>query len=283
MLIDWHTNLWLDEHLDEHHRNDMNVRSGGRMTNASPSRHEIEVAGVADKFAVVAIRWPRLGVDVPNDFVADYVARFPGRAVGFACIDPREPGAGDELERAIKTRGLHGLKLGPTYQGFDPWSKEAWQLYEIANDLRIPILWHQASAFPSQSVLEYGRPYLVDKVARAFPEMPMILAHFGKPWTLEVVHMLRKHKQIFTDISAIVYRGWEFYDAMLRAQDYGVMGQVLFGSDFPVQTTNETLASLRKASAAFPGMPRISDETIEDIITNRPFELVWRRDPFGAR
>ncbi|MDZ4735873.1 MAG: amidohydrolase family protein [Rhodospirillaceae bacterium] len=282
MLIDWHTNLWLDEHLTEEHRRDMNVRSGGRKTDASPQRHERDVAGVADRFGVVAIRWPRLGVDVPNDFVADYVSRFPDRAVGFACVDPMDPGAPDELERAIKTLGLHGLKLGPTYQGFDPWSNEAWQLYEIANDLRIPILWHQASAFPAQSILEYGRPYLIDKIARAFPDMRMILAHFGKPWANETVHILRKHKQIFTDVSAVVYRSWEMYDALLRAKDYGVMDQVLFGSDFPVQTTTEALASLRNVAAEYQGMPRISDTVIEDIIFNRPFDLVWGRDPLAA-
>ena len=55
-LIDWHTNLWLDEHLAEQYRTDMHVRSGGRQTDAGPVRHAEKVAGVADKFIVLALR-----------------------------------------------------------------------------------------------------------------------------------------------------------------------------------------------------------------------------------
>ena len=56
MLIDWHTNLWLDEDLAADHRVSMNVRSGGRSTDSSPDRHEREVAGVADRFVVIALK-----------------------------------------------------------------------------------------------------------------------------------------------------------------------------------------------------------------------------------
>ncbi len=274
-LIDWHTNLWLDEHLAEQYRKDMHVRSGGRATDAGPDRHAEKVAGVADKFIVLALRWTQLGVVVPNEYVAEYVARYPGRAIGFASVDPADADAPDELERSVKSLGLRGLKLSPVYQGFDPWSPEAWRLYEVADGLGIPILWHQASAFPAQSFLEYGNPLLLDKVARAFPELRMILAHFGLPWSDITVQLLRKHKQLYTDVSARMYRKWEMYNALLHALDYDVMGQILFGSDFPVQTTEEALATFRSIPAFAPGLPPIPEAVIEDIIHNRPFELIW--------
>jgi predicted TIM-barrel fold metal-dependent hydrolase len=274
-LIDWHTNLWLDEHLSHEHRSQMHTRSGGRATDAGPKRHRETVAAVAERFVLVTIQWERLGAKVPNDFVADYVKQHPGRAIGFACVDPNDPKAPDELERAIKKLGLRGLKLAPPYQNFDPWSKEAWQLYELANHLRIPILWHQASAFPAQSVLEYANPVLLDKVARAFPEMKMILAHFGLPWADITVQLLRKHKQLYTDVSARLYRPWEMYNALLHALDYKVTGQVLFGSDFPVQTTQEALDTFRGLRSFAPGLPPIPEEVIEDIAFHRPLELIW--------
>jgi uncharacterized protein len=275
MLIDWHTNLWLDDHLSEENRRDMHVRSGGKPTDASADRFDREIVPVAEKFVVITCKWPRLGVDVPNDYVAQYVGRYPDRAVGFACVDPNNPDAPDELERAIKVLGLRGLKLSPTYQGFDPWAKEAWQLYEMARDFEIPIIWHQAGAFPAQSMLEFADPVLLDKVARAFPDVKMILAHFGLPWAHVTVQLLRKHKQIFTDVSARIYRPWEMYDAMMRAIDYGVTGQILFGSDFPVQTTTQALETFRGLRTRFPGMPEIPERVIEDIIENRPLSLIW--------
>jgi uncharacterized protein len=275
MIIDWHTNLWLDEHIDVEHLTAMHVRSGGRATDASPDRHRRTVAAVAEKFIVITMKWPRLGVNVPNDFVAQYVAQFPGRAIGLACVEPRDPNAERELERAVKVLGLRGLKLAPTYQGFDPWCEDAWKLYDLCNQLKIPILWHQASAFPSEAILEYGDPIYIDKIARNFPKLKMILAHFGLPWANIVVQLMRKHKQIFTDVSARIYRPWEMYNAMLHALDYAVTDQILFGSDFPVQTTEEALKTFRDLRKYAPGLPPIPEKVIESIINDRPLELIW--------
>lgn len=275
MIIDWHTNLWLDEHLGADHLSAMHSRSGGRATDASPERHRRTVVQTAEKFVVIALNWGDLGVAVPNDFVAKYVADFPDRAIGFGCVDPRSPGAADELERCVRELGLKGLKLAPTYQGFHPWDEAAWPIYDLCDQLGVPILWHQASAFPAQSVLEYGDPVLIDKIARTFPRMKMILAHFGLPWANIAVQLMRKHKQIYVDVSARIYRPWEMYNAMLHAIDYGVTGQVLFGSDFPVQTTEEALRTFRDLPSFAPGLPPIPSKLIEEIIEDRPLELVW--------
>lgn len=275
MIIDWHTNIWLDTHLSEQTRAHMAKSSLGRSTQGSPERHEKEVLPIAEKFVVVACRWPRCGFDVPNDWVADFVRRHQDRAVGFACIDPRDPDAADQLANAVRRDGMRGLKLAPTYQGFDPWCPEAWRFYEVAEELRVPILWHQAAAFPSDSILEFANPVLLDKVAREFPGIKMILAHFGLPWSQETVQLMRKHPQIFTDVSARIYRPWEMYDALMRAIDYGVTDRILFGSDFPVQTTAEALETFRGLRTKFPGLPPIPEEIIEGIINDRPLSLIW--------
>jgi uncharacterized protein len=270
-LVDWHTNLWLDEHLETGEM----ARRTGRSVDASPGAHEKNVVGWAEKFVVITV--PRLVANVPNEFVADYVARFPGRAIGLACVDPNDPGAPAKFERAITKLGLRGLKLAPVYQGFDPWSAQAWRLYEMANSFRVPILWHQASAFPSQGVLEYANPILLDKVARAFPEMKMILAHLGTPWIAELIQLLRKHKQLYSDLSARYYRKWELYNGLMLAIDYKVTDQLLFGSDFPMQSTQEAVDSFREIHRFVEGaaLPGINGDVIEDILYNRPIELIW--------
>ncbi len=271
MLIDWHTNLWLPEHLGPEQRAEMGARTGKSIA-ADAEAHQAGVAAVADKFVVLTLRWNQLGIHVPNEFVADYVARFPGRAVGFACVDPHDDDAPEELERAVIELGLRGLKISPVYAGYDPWSKEAWRLYEVANRLAIPLLWHQSAAYPAASTLEYGNPILLDKIARAFPDLPMIIAHVGQPWIGETVVLLRKHKQLFADLSARYYRQWQCYNALMLALDYNVTDQLLFGSDFPMQTTQEALDSFRAINdwGEEVTLPRFPDEIIEDIIANRP-------------
>ena len=274
-LIDWHSNLWLPEHLGEQLA-EMGSKTG-RSMDASPEAHRREVAAHCERFVVIAMRWNRLGIRIPNEFVADYVKSWPGRAVGFACVDPHDADAPAELEHAVVKLGLRGLKWSPVYAGFDPWSPEAWRVYEVADALGIPMLWHQSAAYAQQSMLEYGNPMLVDRIARAFPNLRMILAHVGQPWIAETVLLLRKHRQLYADLSARYYRKWQCYNALMLAVDYGVTGQLLFGSDFPIQTPLAAMDSFRAINDWGPGvtMPRIPDALIDDILFNRPLELLW--------
>jgi predicted TIM-barrel fold metal-dependent hydrolase len=105
----------------------------------------------------------------------------------------------------------------------------------------------------------------------------MILAHIGQPWTGEAVVLLRKHPQILTDLSARFHRKWQLYNALMLALEYKVTGQILFGSDFPVRTPETAMAEFRALNDWGEGvsMPKFPEEVIEDIINNRPFEMLW--------
>jgi hypothetical protein len=275
MLIDWHTNLALPEHYDPSENE--YIKRVGIANDETPAAHEKHVAAVAAKFAVVTMRFKRLKVNVPNEFVAAYVHKHKGRAKGFANVDPLDDNAPRELEHAIKELGLHGLKISPVYGGFDPWCKEAGRIYQVCDRLRIPLLWHQSAAYASESTLEYGNPILLDRIGREFPKLRMIVAHVGQPWVAETAVLLRKHPQILSDLSARFHRKWQLYNALMLALDYKVTGQLLFGSDFPLRTTTEALREFRDLNNWGEGvtMPKFPPEIIEDIIENRPFEMLW--------
>lgn len=274
MLIDWHTNLKVPQYT----HNEQEFAARTKPTHAGdPATFAKEVAAVAEQFVIITLNFPRLGQVVPNEFVAEEVKRYPGRAIGLACVDPYEPNAPRKLEHAIKEYGLRGLKCSPVYGGFDPWCQEAWALYEVCNRLGVPILWHQSAAYAQFAKHEYASPSLLDKIARSFPQMKMIVAHLGQPWMEECVVLLRKHPQIFADLSARYHRKWQLYHGLMVALEYGVTDQLLFGSDFPVRSTAEALAEFRALNDWGPEvrMPRFPDEVIEDIINNRPLTLVW--------
>jgi predicted TIM-barrel fold metal-dependent hydrolase len=275
MLIDWHANLWLPEHF-EPEESEFVERVGGHP-GASPELFERQVASVAEKFVVVAMQFRALKVHVPNEFVAAFVNKHGSRAKGFACVDPLDEEAPTKLEHAVRELGLHGLKISPVYGAFDPWCQEAGRLYRLCEKLRVPLLWHQSAAYASLSALEHGNPILIDKIAREFPKLRMIVAHLGQPWMAETVVLLRKHPQIFSDLSARFHRKWQLYNGLMLALDYKVTGQLLFGSDFPVRTTRQALDEFRSLNdwGAGVSLPRFPDEIIEEIISKRPLDLVW--------
>jgi Amidohydrolase/Pyridine nucleotide-disulphide oxidoreductase len=48
-----------------------------------------------------------------NDWMAETVAKYPDRLIGFAAVNPWHAGAADEARRAVSEKGLRGLKLHP--------------------------------------------------------------------------------------------------------------------------------------------------------------------------
>ena len=65
--------------------------------------------------------------------------------------------------------------------------------------------------------------------------------------------------------------------ALMLALDYEVTDRLLFGSDWPLQTTQEAVDAFRAINDWGEGvtLPRFPDEIIEDILHNRPLELIW--------
>jgi predicted TIM-barrel fold metal-dependent hydrolase len=275
MIIDWHANLSLDSHFAEEEA-EFASRVGSSRS-APPDLFERDVAGLAEKFVVVGMRFPILKMDVPNAFVAEFVARHKNCARGFACVQPFEEDAPKTLTHAIRGLGLHGLKISPVYGGFDPWGREAGELYKVCDALGVPLLWHQSAAYASGAWLEMANPILLDRICREFPRLKMIVAHLGQPWMAETVMLLRKHPHIYSDLSARFHRKYQLYQGLMLAHEYGVTKQLLFGSDYPVRTTAAALAEFRSLNDWEDGvrLPRFPEEAIEDIINNRPLNLIW--------
>ena len=68
----------------------------------------------------------------------------------------------------------------------------------------MPMLVHPAGQFTEQSKLEFARPYLLDEVARAFPKLRIVLSQMGQPWLEKTISLLRKHPNVFADVSGLI-------------------------------------------------------------------------------
>src|SRR5690606_16596455 len=110
-----------------------------------------------------------------------------------------------------------------------------------ADHLRIPIYWHQAAASHPLSILKYGDPTPLDEIGLRFPDLVMVLEHFGMPWAGVTIELLHKHANFYADVSARLHRTWEMYEALHRAIDHGVQHKILFGSAFPVMSVPQAL------------------------------------------
>ena len=78
----------------------------------------------------------------------------------------------------------------------------------------MPVLIHQGTTFCENVSLELANPVLLQPLALQFPRLRMVIAHLGHPWIAETLVLIRKHRHLYSDISALYYRPWQFYNAL---------------------------------------------------------------------
>ncbi|MGH9630152.1 MAG: amidohydrolase family protein, partial [Bryobacteraceae bacterium] len=232
--------------------------------------------GPVDRAVVLGFRAHHVGYVIPNEYIASYVKKHPEKLVGFCSVDPNDDDAVEQLNYAVLTLGLRGLKLGPIYQNIHPSDNKIRQVFRRAEELEIPILIHQGTTFCCNVSLEVANPILLQQAALDFPRLKMIIAHMGHPWIAETLVLIRKHPQLFTDISALYYRPWQFYNALVLAMEYGVLHKVLFGSDYPVTTPGSTIEALGRVNdvTTGTGLPRIPEEKVEEMVHRDTLRLL---------
>jgi uncharacterized protein len=284
MIVDCHTHLmWYPDHVEQRYAEEALASkliklkySGGQAYSANLDLHVYdskpethwEVSKTADKVVVFGLQAKATGLWVPNEVIADYVRQHPDKMVGWASVDPTQPGYMEEFERCIHDLGLKGLKLGPVYQHFDPMDRQFWPLFALCEKLDLPIMWHQGTTFPSRAKLKWGLPLQLEDIAMDFPDLRMIIAHLGHPWEEDLIALVRKCPNVYTDISAVHYRPWRYWQAMASAMEYGITHKILLGSDFPSGTIDNVIAGLRKVNAPVEGtkLPQIPLEIQDQII-----------------
>src|SRR5690606_13770024 len=134
-----------------------------------------------------------------------------------------------------------------------------------AQRLQLPILFHMGAHPDPRAVLEWSHPLLLDKVARTFPDLKIVIAHLAHPWQRDTALVLRKQPNVYADISGLWVRPWQGLQALLGCMEWGVTHKLLFGSDFPLWSPQEGMDKLRRLNDQVAGtpMPHIPEEMIE--------------------
>ena len=279
MVVDVHAHL-LDQHTD---MDDSFLAATGHSKVGGvdlTSRWETyQASAPADTTAIVFGGKARLsGLWVDDEKVAAFAADHPDSVIGFMAVDPTQPGWHAEMVHAHRTLGLRGIKVMPMYAGFDPTSTEFDALWTYASDNGLPVLTHTGTTFVPQAVLDYARPGLFDAVARRFPDLTLILAHLGHPYEGECLATIRKHPNVYADISALHYRPFQLWHSLRLAQDYGVTHKILFGSDFPFTTVQASIDGVRQLTQVeITGLPRLDPALVEAIIERDALTLLGLR------
>jgi predicted TIM-barrel fold metal-dependent hydrolase len=173
-----------------------------------------------------------------NAWCGRYCARYPDRLFPFGSVHPRfVKDAESATKRLLDEHGVKGVKIHPPHQlvfpnayrdGGDWRSLET--IYSICQERRVPVMFHTGTSIFPGARNKYGDPMPIDDVAVDFPELPIVLAHGGRPlWMDTAMFLLRRHPNTYLDLSSIPPQSLLRYFPALES----IAHKTLFGTDWP--------------------------------------------------
>jgi predicted TIM-barrel fold metal-dependent hydrolase len=172
-----------------------------------------------------------------NGYIADSVARFPGRFIGHGLVDPIAPGNAETARYWMRERGLAGFRFHPMYYPDEkvlsrPQNKTLWEELE---SLEAVLQFHLRARDADQ----------LDALAEQHPRLRLIVDHLGYPdldagmEAFQPILDLARRDNIYFKLSDVKGRsrqGYPYADvhpficALLKA--YGA-GRTVWGTGYP--------------------------------------------------
>ena len=182
---------------------------------------------------------------VTNQDIADWIDDYPGQLTGFGSVDLcRDPAYVEKTLTWLSQRPFRGIKLLPFSQFFNPETNENMDLLmSWCRRQHWTILTHSGCApgvFEDPLMNPDSKPSLWAGAASRYPDVPIILAHFGAYgrkhrgyWFEDALDTMRKHENIWADTAA-VWGMMSEEDVIKKIRTSVGFDRVLFGSDYPV-------------------------------------------------
>jgi len=199
---------------------------------------------------------PEVTCVITNEEVSEICRQSP-RLILFANINPHFVNdLAGTLDYCVEDLGCRGVKLLPSYQNWHPLEPRMYKLYDAAQEMEIPLLFHTGSSVFAGTRLKYADPLLLDDIAVDFPRLTLIQAHSGRGFFYDRAFFLaRLHENIFMEISGLPPKNLlKYFPDFERNAD-----KIIFGSDWP------STGSIKQTVEGILALP-IAEETKEKIL-----------------
>jgi predicted TIM-barrel fold metal-dependent hydrolase len=270
MAIDFHCNLFTPECIQKNWYDQPDMyrlikwwRMEDRVQGKSPDDFVamMDEAGL-EKALIPAIRmmsYQRKDMvwDIQEEEVHEVVKLFPDRLVGLCGFNPLEKMDGvRRVERAVRELGFKGVYIHTYGFGIPLDHRLYYPLYAKCVELGITVsmqVGHSAEHMPN----ELGRPIHLDNVALDFPELNLIGAHTGWPWTEEMISLAWKHENVYLGIDAHHPKYLE--PTVVHFMKTRGQNKVIYGTNYPAVFHKDSIECIRNDL-------ELSDKVIEKVL-----------------
>ncbi len=169
-----------------------------------------------------------------NDYLASIASKSGDRLIPFAGVDPNSgTEAARELRRAVTKLGFRGLKVHSSANSVYPNDEKRMNpIYDVCQDFEIPVLFHTGTTGLGDCEIKYSKPEFLDEVCQRYPDLKVVMAHFGWPWADVTLSIALRNPNVFIDVS-----GWRpryLPETIIPYLNGILQDRFLFGTDYPM-------------------------------------------------
>lgn len=202
-------------------------------------------------------------IDVPYELIDELCQEFPERFRGLAGINPHDGMEGvREMEQAVTEYGFIGAHID--VYGFDvPLNdRRFYPFYAKCAELDVPVVMQVGhSAIPTPN--KHGKPILLDDIAIDFPELDLVGAHTGWPWTEELIALAWVHPNVYIGTTGYAPAYWN--DSLVHFLQAHGRGKVMWGTNYPVVKHEESLQQIEEFGLSEAVQRELLRETAESV------------------
>lgn len=200
-------------------------------------------------------------INVDNQDILDFAAAHADRIIAFPLVDAVADDALEQVERYILGAGAGGASFEPgmttpTVPEHDFDDERAYPVYDALQAAGKPILVSESALFYKNINLD--TPRQVDKVARAFPNLKIVVGHGGWPQTTEYISVAFRNPNVYLapDFYAADNPGAEDYWHAARTI---LREKIIFESSFPLAPIANSVEFVRTRWG-------LDDEALENVL-----------------
>jgi predicted TIM-barrel fold metal-dependent hydrolase len=229
LIIDSHAHAWqlgvMKSNVVEHER----ARFSEKPVDFSPQLiADMDKHGIAK--AVL-----HMGKPVPLSLMTSVIDRYPDRFLGFCKFDMPFPGREAAQQQLRERLDSHPAIKGIGEVTFSRFGKQSYEdvlidlcaVAQVAKERGVPVLFH--TGFGTASPLRYYDPSVLDEVATAFPDVPIIIGHAGgihPPFNDLALMVAFKNDNVYLETSKAIA------PVLQKGLDEIGAERILFGSDW---------------------------------------------------
>lgn len=180
-IIDVHTHTEFDGELDKH---------GGRHAKL-------------DLFVSDCQRYDIRGIVTDSYFPSRDLQSVPCEVLKCAVIGRKEFDQ-KAIEEGLSSGQYAAIKINLGFVAIFASDPHLLPLYVLAEQYRVPVLFHTGHTGYAKSQLKYSDPLTIDEVAVAHANVSFLLVHGGNPWFDTAAVLADKNPNVYVEMSSII-------------------------------------------------------------------------------